>query len=243
MSDTVYRKAISSKTYDALYELGKTESEIKEISKKRLLIVALLIGVVSPLMLLNTTNMLIRLSPLILSLLLWIAIDRSYELELRNARRDKHFEFLYFAKLIVPYLKSSGSSNSLYMVFRKMSSRMEDGLFKNKLNNLMIEMSSEPGTPDPLIKFASSTSNTDLAEDFMVALFDWQQTTEDTAVISRMEKKITEALMMRIDEVIKIKTKRFDYYVARIFYSVFLLILGVLGVVMVSQIAPLMQML
>lgn len=243
MIKTTYRKAISNKTYEILYELGKTEDEIREIVLKRLLIVALLIGIVFPLMILNTSNMVLRLSPIILSVILWVVIERSYELEVKDARREKHFEFLYFAKLIVPYLKSSGKSNSLYMVFKKMSSRMEDGLFKNNLNNLMIEMSSEPGLASPLIKFASSTSNTDLAEDFMVALFDWQQTTEDTAVISRMEKKITEALMTRIDDVIKVKTKRFDYYVARIFYSVFLLILGVLGVVMISQITPLLQML
>lgn len=75
----------------------------------------------------------------------------------------------------------------------------------------------------------------------MVALYDWQQTSDDTKVISRMETKITEAMVLRIDEIIKIKSDKFDYYVSRIFYSVFFLMMGVLGVVFYAQLAPLLE--
>ncbi|MDV7678457.1 MULTISPECIES: hypothetical protein [Erysipelothrix] len=242
MINSIVLKSISQRSYDALYEVGNTEFEIITIAKKRLLVVLLLMFGLTPIFIYKGSKPFIILLPLIASTLIWFGMDRSFSTKLKEVRRDRHFEFLSFAKLIVPYLKGSSENKSLYSVLDKMNRRMGTGLLHDNLNRLMIEIGEEPGVPDPMIRFAKTVSNTDLAEDFMVALFDWQQTTDDVAVIARMERKITQAMMMRIDEIIKHKENRFAFYVARIFYSIFFLILGVLVVVLMTQLVPLLDM-
>ena len=241
--DTYILKTISQPTKKALFELGKSEKQITEIGKKRILLVILLDFMLFPLLIMTNPNKLLALLPLVGSFLIWILIDRSYSKKLKEARRDKHFEFLNFAKLVVPYLKTSSETKSLFTILLKMQNRMEESDLNDNLNRLLIEMGETPGSADPMIRFSKAVSNTDLAEDFMVALFDWQQVSDDVAVIARMEQKITQAMIVRIDEIIKYKEERFNYYVARVFYSVFILMMGVLGVVIFSQLAPLFQML
>lgn len=238
-----FLKSISSTTYSNMMEIGKTRTEIIKFAKKRLCLMILLIGILTPLFYMKSQSFLLLGITLIFAILIWFVMDRGYKLEVKIRRRNKHFEFLNFAKLIVPYLKADSGSKSLYSVLNKMAHRTDGEDFKNHLNRLIVEIGQSPDSIVPLTDFAQAVSNTDLAEDFMVALFDWQQTSDDTSVISRMESKITEAMIMRIDEIIKIKKDRFDYYVSRIFYSVFFLMMGVLGVVFYAQLAPLLELL
>ena len=234
-------KSISDKTYANMIEIGKTRTDIVNFAKKKLMMMFFLLGVLSPLFYLRSNSLLLVGLTVTFAFLLWFVMDRGYKLKVKTLRRNKHFEFLNFAKLIVPYLKADSGSKSLYTVLNKMAHRTDGKEFKNHLNHLILDIGQNPDSIDPLTSFAKAVSNTDLAEDFMVALFDWQQTSDDTSVISRMESKITEAMILRIDEIIKIKRDKFDYYVSRIFYSVFFLMMGVLGVVFYSQLAPLLE--
>ena len=236
-------KFITKTTHSNMLEIGLSDKEIDKFIKQRLLIVGSLVFLLAPIFYFKTKSLLMLFIPLILSMLVWYVMDRQYKIKVATIRRNKHFEFLNFAKLIVPYLKADSGSKSLYTVLNKMAERTEDKKFKNSINLLMVEMGQRPDSIEPLVEFSKSVSNTDLAEDFMVALFDWQQTSDDTSVISRMEARITEAMIQRIDEIIKLKQEKFDYYVSRIFYSVFFLMMGVLGVVFYAQLAPLLEML
>lgn len=239
--NNLYLKTVSATTYSNMMELGKSRTEIIRFAKKRLLMVVFLVAILGPIFYIKTGKILLVGITLVLALLIWYTMDREHKIEVKFLRSTKHFEFLNFAKLIVPYLKADSGSKSLYTVLNKMAERTDGKEFKNTLNILIVEIGQNPDSIEPLRTFAKSVSNTDLAEDFMVALYDWQQTSDDTKVISRMETKITEAMVLRIDEIIKIKSDKFDYYVSRIFYSVFFLMMGVLGVVFYAQLAPLLE--
>ncbi|AMC92808.1 hypothetical protein AOC36_02050 [Erysipelothrix larvae] len=167
------------------------------------------------------------LSVVLLRALMLFNVRQAYQ----GFRDARNVEFLYFFSLLVPHLSQAvGVKTGLYRILTKLEIRLEDqSILKQGVNRLVIQMTNHPGNIEPFLEFARLCSGTELAEDVAVALFDFQQNSDDQEAINRLKDKVNKALDKRMEDVVTRKISRFRWYSSRVVMSVFVLILGILG--------------
>lgn len=137
---------------------------------------------------------------------------------------NKQLAFSKFIRMLIPYLLQSNAT--LYNVFNKMVDRLEDGYVKDSLKKLIIEMNDNPNSEEPFKEFALNASGTDQAVLFMTTLYDYQQTTFDSSVISELGQMASEALFNGVDEIINFKLKKFDMFPTKITMPIGIITIG-----------------
>lgn len=220
----------------AKHEIGETYKSIKMWSL-RMHVLFLLLFAMGILVFFRADNPFLALVPLIL-----IFVFRSISMfQARNAYKSfqlqRHYEFLYFFSLLVPHLSGeAGATMGLYNVLGKLEERLKpegvdgsDGVLKAGVNRLIIQMTNAPGSIEPFLVFARECSGTELATDISIALFDFQQNSDEQDAILRLKRKVNKDLEKRIEDIVDMKISKFRWYSERLVMSVFVLVLGILG--------------
>ncbi len=236
MKKSLWLKLLSKNVIDMQHEMGDTYQRIEKWSMKLHLFYFLLI-LVSIVMLIRIDNKVLSVVPLGMVVLLRSASMYDVKLQFKTFSQRRHFEFLYFFTLLVPHLSSARDSKTgLYRVLTKMEERLKeegegesDGVLKAGVNRLILEMTNNPGVLTPFIDFARTCSGTEIAEDVAVALFDFQQNSDDQQAITRLKNKVNRALEKRIGEIVDIKLRRFNWYSERVVMAVFVFLIGIIG--------------
>lgn len=209
------------------------------------------------------TGLLVLMSPLLFTrgeewyygLLILLMALVLYQTDIMMINKDwddfnqrRHYEFLYFFQLVVPYLKQAGTSKlGLFNVLNRMEPRLSpaddkrDGILKHGVNTLLIEMTNRPNDINVFKEFAHQCSGTDIAEDIAVSLFDWQQNSTNTEQLDRLGAKINRALEARIDEMVEKKLDRFGFYSQRVLFATIIMSMGILGITIATQIIQIFQ--
>lgn len=140
-------------------------------------------------------------------------------------RFERQMQFAKFCRLLVPYLKQK-KSGSLYGVFNKILPRLDYEKDKNLLMVLMKSMTDDPNSIQPFKNFASEMSGSDMADSFMMTVFDLTQGVQDTSIVEGLGRMATETMMNGIDQIIAYKSKKFWNDTSKILRCVLIIIIG-----------------
>lgn len=203
-------------------ELGYTVEDFQKFQKKRLIKTFIIFFLFIPLALLKSWYF----APIgfLLSLFLFKLEYINVQKKVKKLRFNKQLVFSKFARMVIPYLMQSHAT--LYSVFNKLLKRIDDGEVKSNLQRLMIEMLEKPNDVEPFQKFAIKSSGTDSSILFMTTLYDYQQNTHDTNVITELGKIASEELFETVDEIVSYKLKQFSMFPTKLTMASFLIVLG-----------------
>lgn len=123
------------------------------------------------------------------------------------ARFQKELVFLEFSKEIYIYLLEN--KTTIYSAFQKMKEREKDGVLKDALQDLLIDLHERPDDVKPFIDFANRTSGSDRSKLFMITLFEYHQNSKDDSIIYQLGKMTSEQLFLVVDEIIEFKHGKF----------------------------------
>ncbi|MCU4851724.1 hypothetical protein OCD08_19715 [Bacillus paranthracis] len=221
--------------YSMLEEMGNTKQMIDKFQKKRF-IQAFVMGVFGLLLGLFFSSWcyLVALGlPFFLYRSKYTHVTKMY-----NAFKfERHLNFSKFTRLLIPYLKESDGSTSLYQVFRKILNRMENPVDKNSLAKLMSEMTDKPNDIQPFTDYAMRSSGSDMSINIMQTIYDFQQNSSDTNVINELGQMTSAELQRAIDEIIAFKLKRFNFFPTKMVMSSFILVVGFAAAVLVHHLS------
>lgn len=144
----------------------------------------------------------------------------------RSWKFMRQLNFSQFCRLVIPYLKVSGGNAPLYTVFNKILERTRDEVDRQSLYRLMSEMGSNPSEIQPFLDFAERSSGSDMSHLFMSTIFDYQETTFDVSTIDELGQIASNDMMKSIDEIIRVKERRFVMFPTKIVMSSFILVAG-----------------
>lgn len=235
MSDNpdFWEKMGEERLYYMLREMGNTNEAIRKYQKNRFL-QAMLFLLISVIIAVFMKNSLVILGGLVVAFLMY----RTRFTSVRNMHNQWKFEremaFSRFVRLLIPYLKQSAGTVSLYTTFNKMLGRMDDEADRESLYMLMGEMSDRPGDIQPFYDFAERSSGSDMAYLIMGTIYDFQETTTDTTVIDELGKMASEQMMKAIDEIIGFKIKRFGMFPTKVVMSSFVLVIGLAAGILID---------
>lgn len=123
------------------------------------------------------------------------------------ARFQKELVFLEFSKEIYIYLLEN--KTTIYSAFEKMKEREQEGVLKDALQDLLIDLHERPDDVQPFIDFANRTSGSDRSKLFMITLFEYHQNSKDDSIIYHLGKMTSEQLFLVVDEIIEFKHGKF----------------------------------
>ncbi|WP_342461962.1 hypothetical protein [Bacillus sp. FSL R5-0286] len=123
------------------------------------------------------------------------------------ARFQKELVFLEFSKEIYIYLLEN--KTTIYSAFQKMKEREKDGVLKDALQDLLIDLHERPDDVKPFIDFANRTSGSDRSKLFMITLFEHYQNSKDDSIIYQLGKMTSEQLFLVVDDIIEYKHGKF----------------------------------
>lgn len=123
------------------------------------------------------------------------------------ARFQKELVFLEFSKEIYIYLLEN--KTTIYSAFEKMKEREQEGVLKDALQDLLIDLHERPDDVQPFIDFANRTSGSDRSKLFMITLFEYHQNSKDDSIIYQLGKMTSEQLFLVVDEIIEFKHGKF----------------------------------
>ncbi|GED65581.1 hypothetical protein [Lysinibacillus fusiformis] len=201
-----------------LDEMGHSEYEIKKRMKKRIRLTVFMFVIFLILSILTKNS----LWYLLLVFMSFVAFKNDYNKVNRLYDEfcfKRELQFSKFMRLIVPYLKQSadeknnlGSQHSqrdmpLYTIFTKLIPRL-DGDLQKSLFRLMNEMVAAPNDITPFLEFSKRSSNKDIDLNFMMAIFDYQNSTKELSVIEELSDIANRELLKRTKEVINLKFKK-----------------------------------
>lgn len=191
-------------------EMGVTDEQIKKKMNKRVL-KSVLIGVIFLLLALVSKQYVMLPVACLLAILIfkseYFSIKRRYE----KFSLERELAFGKFMQLIVPYLKKNKGKDTLYVIFSKLIPRVSPAL-QNALFILMNEMVAKPEDIEPFEKFARKCSKDDESVNFMMSLFDFQNSTTDVTVIEELSETANAKLLGRVNDIIKIKNTKVQKY-------------------------------
>lgn len=188
---------------DILKQMGATDQEIKKRMKKRL-ILAFLMLIIFTILAFAIKKMFFIVFVIVVPILMFKNDVSVLKKEFDRFNLERELAFGKFMQLIVPYLKMERGKDTLYMIFSKLNTRVHPSL-QNPLFTLMNEMVSRPGDINPFIDFAKKCSNNDAYINFMMALYDFQNSTTDVSVIEELSETANNELLKRVNDVIRIK--------------------------------------
>ncbi|MEB8716604.1 hypothetical protein GH876_26505 [Bacillus thuringiensis] len=221
--------------YSMLEEMGNTKAMIDKFQKRRLLqsFVMCVFGLLLGLFLSSWCYLLAIGLPVFLYRSKYTHVTKMYS----AFKFERHLNFSKFTRLLIPYLKESGETVSLYQVFRKILNRMEKPVDKNSLAKLMSEMTDKPDDIKPFTDYAMRSSGSDMSINFMQTVYDFQQNSSDTNVINELGQIASAELQRAIDEIIAFKLKRFNFFPTKMVMSSFILVVGFAAAVLVYHLS------
>ncbi|MDU6483108.1 MAG: hypothetical protein E6538_14025 [Paeniclostridium sordellii] len=218
---TIWHKLAEKNLYKMLKELGYTDKMFIKFQQNRVkkCSLFLLAGCI-----LGFIKISLILIGIVLALFQWTSIYKKTKSYYNNSMFKKQLTFSKFTRMLIPYLLQSNAT--LYSVFNKMLHRLEDGHVKKCLENLIIEMNNNPNSEEPFKEFALNASGTDQAVLFMTTLYDYQQNTFDSSVISELGKMASEQLFNGVDEIIDFKLRKFNMFPTKVTMISIIIVFG-----------------
>ncbi|EQK40018.1 hypothetical protein C672_3544 [[Clostridium] bifermentans ATCC 638] len=225
---TIWHKLAEKDLYKMFKELSYTDEMFIKFQKNRFkkCFLFLLTGLI-----LGFIDIKLILIGVILALFQWTSLYKKAKSFYNNSIFKKQLTFSKFTRMLIPYLLQSNAT--LYNVFNKMVDRLEDGHVKDSLKKLIIEMNDNPNSEEPFKEFALSASGTDQAVLFMTTLYDYQQNTFDSSVVTELGKMASEQLFNGVDEIISFKLRKFDMFPTKITMLCLLITMGYLLAILV----------
>jgi hypothetical protein len=208
---TIWHKLAEKDLYKMFKELRYTDEMFIKFQKNRFkkcslfLITGLMLGFI---------KVQLVLIGVVLALVQWTSGYKKAKSYYNNSIFKKQLTFSKFTRMLIPYLLQSNAT--LYNVFNKMLLRLEDGYVKSSLEKLIIEMNDNPNSEEPFKQFALNASGTDQAVLFMTTLYDYQQNTFDSSIITELGKMASEQLFNGVDEIIDFKLRKFNMFPTKI---------------------------
>ena len=120
---------------------------------------------------------------------------------------EREIAFNSFRNLSIPYLKEQKEQVNLYTIFASLNTRVHPSL-QNALFQLMNEMVAQPNSIKPFTNFAKKCSNSDDSLNFMLCLYDFQNSSVEISVIEELSQNANSQLLKLVDEVKAIKNKK-----------------------------------
>lgn len=207
---------------EKLLEMGNSEVAIYNFQKKRLYLSIL--SVLSALVLIMIHQQFVGLGAIVLAVFMWFQQERKVKKMYQFFQFKKQLNFSKFMRLMIPYLLQE--NDSLYSIFNRMYTRIEDQYIKKNLETLMVEMNEYPGVIAPYEQFAQRCSSSETAVLFMTTLFDFQQSSFDSSVIKELGQIASEELFTSIDDIAALKLKRFGMFPTKMTMGSFLITMG-----------------
>jgi len=148
---------------------------------------------------------------------------------------ERQLKFAKFARLVIPHLKSKGSSN-LHSILEKVLHRMENAEDKLLLMRLMEDMTNKPKDATPFTDYANQMSKTDKAVLFMNTIYDIKQGSADLSIIEEMDQLMSQDLMASINAIIKYKENKFSLFSTKLTMSIIIFFLGVVITFLIHEV-------
>lgn len=221
--------------YPMLKEMGNSQKRIDQFQRKRLF-QSIFVGIVFFLFGLTLSRW-FYLGVIFLPIVVYKMKYKNINSKYTTWKFQRHLQFSKFTRLLIPYLKQTKGSTSLYTIFNKILQRLENKEDRDLLYTLMTEMTNKPEDIQPFIDYANRTSGTDMSVLFMSTIFDFQQSSSDTSVIDELGKIASEELIHGIDEIINFKLKRFVFFPTKIVMSSFIIVIGFAISVLVANLS------
>lgn len=220
---SIWERMAEEELYRMLRHMGDSTKAIDKFQKKRVTmsVLSAAVGIVFGKLL----HEWLYLTAIILPIFVYVMQGRKVASYYRIWRFERHLNFSKFTRLIIPYLKASGST-ALYTTFNKILIRTEKQADKDSLYQLMGEMGDDPTSIQPFEDFAERSSGSDMASLFMQTIFDFQQSTSDPQVIQELGDLASRDLMNSIDDIIAMKLRRFAMFPTKIVMTTFVLVAG-----------------
>lgn len=218
----IWHRLAEHDLFQMLEEMGLNEERFIKFQKRRFF---LTVSIFLTFILLSIfINKWLFMAGIAISVFIWTSEYKRALKFYRNFQFEKQLVFSKFMRMLIPYLLQSGST--LYSVFNRMLSRLEDGHVKHCLERLLIEMNEQPNSEEPFKKFAIDASGTDSAILFMTTLYDFQQNTFDHSIITELGQMASEELFEGVDDIIAYKLRKFVMYPTKLTMASFLITAG-----------------
>lgn len=234
-NNNFWLKCAESNLASMLDEMGYTKQWVTGFQKKRFMkaIIALAAGTVVG-ALFSTWIML--LGP-ILAVFVWMLEYQRIVNAYKRHQFEKELQFNKFIRMLFPLLLERNAT--LYGALNKMLKRMDDGLVKRALKRFLIGLSDEPNSEAPFRLFAKEASGTDRAMLIMATLFDYQQSSNDTTIISELGQMSSKQLFEGVREIAEFKLRKFYMFPTKLTMASFVPIVGYAAAIMMDTIAKL----
>ncbi|MGL4730916.1 MAG: hypothetical protein ACRCW0_04955 [Clostridium sp.] len=227
----IWYKLSEKKLYKMFKELRYSDEDFIKFQKRRFKMCSVYFGLGIALSFIKIHLILIGI---LLAVCKWVTDYKKAESHYKNELFKKELDFSKFTRMLIPYLLQSNST--LYGVFNKMLNRLNDGFVKNCLENIIIDMNDEPNSEKPFKEFALKSSGTNESVLFMTTLYDYQQNTDDSSVITELGRMASEQLFNGIDNIIEYKLNKFNMFPTKITMLSIVIIFGYTGAMIVSLI-------
>lgn len=227
-------KSMTEATYAALRKMNRSDFDILIWQKRRLIlsIFLLLFACFTALLINPIIAIIIVLFILIAYFYQELLIRRRYQ----RFRFERNLQFFKFARLVIPYLMQAKQGISIYQILSSMVPRIETQADQQLLSVLMTQITEQPESIQPYIKFANAMSDSDYAVTFMSVIFDISQGATDEQMIEELGKTVSVKLMQAIDEIINFKQKKFVMFPTKLTMINLILIIGYMVCALIDQI-------
>lgn len=182
---------------------------------------------------------------LVLGGLLFINDTRATFSYYRTFALRRQVAFAQFTRMCAAYLPELKDGINLYSLFEKIVPRLNDPNDRTALQRLMINMQVDPHDSKPFIEFAKAFSVNERADLIMLTIQQMYLGDVDDSNIRSLAKDANHDLERQIDEVIRIKSDRFQHTTMKISMIGFVVTVVILGAGIVTQvlesIAPAMK--
>lgn len=219
---SIWHRLAEHDLFQMLQEMGLDDERFVKFQKRRfflalLIFLTFIIGSIF-------INKWLFIAGVGLGVFVWTSEYKRAVKNYRNFQFEKQLVFSKFMRMLIPYLLQSGAT--LYSVFNRMLSRLDEGHVKQCLERLLIEMNEQPNSEEPFKKFALDASGTDSAVLFMTTLYDFQQNTFDHSIITELGQMASEELFEGVDDIIAFKLRKFVMYPTKLTMASFLITVG-----------------
>lgn len=227
-------KSITETAYTLLRKMNRSDIDILLWQKRRLILFSSLL--MFAILIAFLMNYIIGLVFCIFVLLIYfyqeLVIRKCYQ----KYRFERNLQFFKFARLVIPYLMQAKQGISIYQILSNMVRRIETQADQQLLSVLMTQITEQPESIQPYIKFANAMSDSDYAVTFMSVIFDISQGATDEQMIEELGKTVSIQLMQAIDEIITFKRKKFVMFPTKLTMINLILIIGYMVCALIDQI-------
>ncbi|MDF2854314.1 MAG: conserved hypothetical rane protein [Neobacillus sp.] len=190
----------------AMKDMEYTQKQVKQFTRKRILLTFLAFFVGVLLGLLYKSFSLLMFAPLI-ALAVWFLNRHQVLLKHKYLKVKRQVEFDRMMTLAISELLQKETTMSI--VFQRIYDNLPSGPLKDSLSLFLIGLIKRPFSIKPFEEFAERASGTDSASNLLHTLYDFQQNANDTDVIYELGHENRVTVFNVIDDVIQLKLDKF----------------------------------